>query len=55
MKQYIVDAFTREIFGGNPASCDVVVPENGSDRTVLMMKKHFEPMDIRGWKNIIRL
>lgn len=51
----LVNAPKSLIFGGNPASCDVVVPENGSDRTVLMMKKHFEPMDIRGWKNIIRL
>lgn len=41
-------------FGGDPERFDVYIRD--ADRNVLVreLKRRFEPMDIRGWREIIR-
>lgn len=42
-------------FGNTPGECDVLVSDEGGDYTVRELKKRFEPVDLRGWRNMIRL
>ena len=47
---------TRRItFGSQPGACDVVIQNTDKDRMVKELKKRFEPVDPRGWRNIFRL
>ncbi len=47
---------TRETvtFGSVPGKYDVVIEDADRDRMVKELKRRFEPIDIRGWRNIIR-
>ena len=42
-------------FGSNPDNCDVIVHDADKDWMVKELKRRFEPVDLRGWKNIFRL
>lgn len=41
-------------FGSVPGKYDVIISGQDRDRMVRSLKKKFEPIDIRGWRNIFR-
>ena len=45
-------AFT---FGTVRDDCDAFIDDAGRDQLVKALKKHFEPVNIRGWRNIIHM
>ena len=45
----------RITFGSRPGACDVTIRNTDKDRMVKELKKRFEPVDPRGWRNIFRL
>ena len=45
-------AFT---FGTIRDDCDAFIDDAGRDQLVKALKKHFEPVNIRGWRNIIHM
>ena len=40
------------LFGIRPGECDVLIPDAGGGHMVKELKKRFEPIDIRGWRDI---
>ena len=42
-------------FGSQPGACDIYIQNTDKDRMVKELKKRFEPVDIRGWRNMFRL
>ena len=42
-------------FGSQPGACDVLIENTDKDRMVKELKRRFEPVDLRGWRNIFRL
>ncbi len=44
----------RVRFGSEEAACDVVIQDTDKDRMVKELKRRFEPVDLRGWRNIFR-
>lgn len=53
LKEY-VGAPRTVSFGIRNEQCDVVIPDAGGGNMVKELKKRYEPVDIRGWRNIIR-
>lgn len=53
LKKY-VGAPRTVSFGISEEKCDVVIPDAGGGNMVKELKKRYEPVDIRGWRNIIR-
>ena len=53
LKEY-VGAPRTVSFGIQNEQCDVVIPDAGGGNMVKELKKRYEPVDIRGWRNIIR-
>ena len=45
----------RVTFGSQPGACDVYIRNTDKDCMVKELKKRFEPVDLRGWRNIFRL
>ena len=45
----------RITFGSQPGACDVFIRNTDKDCMVKELKKRFEPVDLRGWRNIFRL
>ena len=45
----------RVTFGSQPGDCDVYIQNTDKDRMVKELKKRFEPVGLRGWRNIFRL
>ena len=45
----------RITFGSQPGACDIYIQNTDKDRMVKELKKRFEPVDIRGWRNMFRL
>ncbi len=41
------------LFGIRPGECDVLIPDAGGGHMVKELKKRFEPIDIRGWRDIL--
>ena len=41
------------LFGIRPGECDVLIPDAGGGHMVKELKKRFEPVDIRGWRDIL--
>lgn len=41
-------------FGVREGECDVVIPDAGGGNLVRELKKRYEPVSLRGWKNIFR-
>ena len=41
-------------FGGTPGHCDVLIKNADKDAMVKALKRRFEPVDIRGWRNSFR-
>lgn len=54
LREYVGTAKTVT-FGKIPGSCDVVIPDTVENATVKELKKLFEPVSLRGWKNMLRL
>ena len=54
LQQY-VGAPQTITFGNDPGECDVLIEDAGRDRMVKELKKHFSPIDLRGWRNIIHM
>lgn len=42
------------VFSSTPGAGDVVIPDADKDRMVHELKRRFEPVDLRGWRNIFR-
>ena len=42
------------VFSSVPGAGDVVIPDADKDRMVHELKRRFEPVDLRGWRNIFR-
>ena len=42
-------------FGSQAETCDVPIQDVDKDRMVKELKRRFEPIDLRGWKNIFRV
>lgn len=42
-------------FGPDPERCDVCIRDTDKDRMVKELKRRFEPVDLRGWRNIFRI
>ena len=41
-------------FGSVPGKYDVYIEKGDRDRLIHELQKRFEPVDLRGWKNILR-
>ena len=41
-------------FGSRPGACDIPIQDVDKDLMVKELKRRFEPVDIRGWRNIFR-
>ena len=41
-------------FGSQAGDCDIPIQDVDKDRMVKELKRRFEPVDLRGWKNIFR-
>ncbi|MDO5131550.1 MAG: HAD hydrolase family protein [Eubacteriales bacterium] len=50
-----VGAARTVTFGPVPGECDVLISDAGGDIFVKELKKRFEPVSLRGWKNMLRL
>ena len=48
---------TRETvtMGSTPGDYDVYIRDADRDQVVKELKRRFEPVDLRGWRNIFRL
>ena len=58
MQRYLMEQTglkKRVTFGNQPGTCDVCIQYTDKDRMVKELKRRFEPVDIRGWRNIFRL
>ena len=58
MQKYLMDQIGLEkriTFGNQPGTCDVCIQYTDKDRMVKELKRRFEPVDIRGWRNIFQL
>ena len=53
--QAYVGADRTVTFGNVPGACDVLIPDAGSSHMVRELKKRFEPVSLRGWRNMIGL
>ena len=42
------------LFSAVPGRGDVYIPNADKDRMVRELKRRFEPVDLRGWRNIFR-
>ena len=42
-------------FGTETDECDVHIKDAGRDQTVKELKKRFEPVSLKGWKNILHM
>ena len=42
-------------FGNDPGECDVLIEDAAHDRMVKELKKRFEPVSLKGWRNIIHM
>ena len=42
------------VFSSIPGAGDVVIPDADKDRMVHELKRRFEPVDLRGWRNMFR-
>ena len=40
-------------FGSNEDECDVTIKDAGHDQMVKALKKRFEPVSMKGWRNIL--
>lgn len=46
----------RTILIGKPSEkADLIVTDPGNNQAVKLLKRHFEPVDVRGWKNCFRI
>ena len=41
------------LFGNKEGECDVVIPDAGGGNLVRELKKRFEPVSLRGWREMI--
>lgn len=53
--QEYVGAEKTVTFGSTPGTCDILIPDSGGEYMVKRLKNLFEPVSLRGWKNILRL
>ena len=42
-------------FGTGEDECDYLIDDAGRDQLVKALKKKFEPVNIKGWRNIIHM
>lgn len=42
-------------FGNDPGECDVLIEDASHDHMVKELKKRFEPVSLKGWRNIIHM
>ena len=42
-------------FGSRPGTCDVYIRDADKDRMVKELKRRFEPVNLKGWRNIFRV
>ena len=52
LREY-VGAPRTVLFGTQDGECDVVIPDAGGGNMVKELKKRYEPVSIRGWRNMI--
>lgn len=43
------------LIGKTPEEADLVVTDPGNNQAVKLLKRHFEPVDLHGWKNCFRI
>ena len=53
MKQ--LGVYRKVTFGSGAGACDVLIQNADKDRMVKELKHRFEPVSIRGWRNIFRI
>ena len=43
------------LIGKTPEEADLIVTDPGNNQAVKLLKRYFEPVDLRGWKNCFRI